>query len=70
MLTSGKIPLSRQAFFQRQRTGMKHNKSVFHQLLKQLPRHQFQKVVDRHKGDHHVRTLTRTCVCRWNSLAI
>ncbi len=27
---------------------MKHNKSVFHQLLKQLPPHQFQKVVDRH----------------------
>lgn len=37
---------------------MKHNNSVFHQLLKQLPRHQFQKVVDRHKGDHRVRSLT------------
>ena len=37
---------------------MKHINSVFHQLLKQLPRHQFQKVVDRHKGDHRVRTLS------------
>ena len=37
---------------------MKHNNSVFHQLLKQLPRHQFQKVVDRHKGGHRVRSLT------------
>ena len=37
---------------------MKHNNSVFHQLLKQLPRHQFQKVVDRHKGDHRTRSLT------------
>ena len=37
---------------------MKHNNSVFHQLLKQLPRQQFQKVVDRHNGDHRVRSLT------------
>lgn len=37
---------------------MKHNNSVFHQWLKQLPRHQFQKVVDRHKGDHRTRSLT------------
>ena len=36
---------------------MKHSNSVFHQLLKHLPRHQFQKAVDRHKGDHRVRTL-------------
>ncbi len=26
---------------------MKHHNNVFHQLLKELPRHQFQKVVDR-----------------------
>jgi hypothetical protein len=37
---------------------MEHNNSVYHQLLKQLPRHQFQKVVGRHKGDHRVRSLT------------
>ena len=37
---------------------MKHSNSVFHQLLKQLPRQQFQKVVDRHNGDHRVRSLT------------
>ncbi|WP_419833011.1 IS4 family transposase [Endozoicomonas atrinae] len=36
---------------------MKHSNSVFHQLLKHLPRHQFQKAVDRHKGDHRVRSL-------------
>lgn len=36
---------------------MKHHNSVFQQLLKFIPRHQFQKVVDRHNGDHRVRTL-------------
>ena len=37
---------------------MKHRNSVFHQLLKVIPRHQFQKVVDRHNGDHRARTLS------------
>ena len=37
---------------------MKHHNSVFHQLLKVIPRHQFQKVVDRHNGDHRIRTLS------------
>ncbi|WP_157794226.1 DUF4372 domain-containing protein, partial [Endozoicomonas ascidiicola] len=37
---------------------MKHHNSVFQQLLKTIPRHQFQKVVDRHNGDHRIRTLT------------
>ena len=36
---------------------MKHNSNVFHQLLKAIPRHQFQKVVDRHNGDHRIRKL-------------
>ena len=36
---------------------MKHNNNVFQQLLKVIPRHEFQKVVDRHSGDHRVRTL-------------
>lgn len=36
---------------------MKHSNNIFHQLLKHLPRHQFQKTVDRHGGDHRVRTL-------------
>ena len=37
---------------------MKHHNSVFQQLLKVIPRHQFQKVVDRHNGDHRIRTLS------------
>ncbi|OED44958.1 hypothetical protein ACH42_06240 [Endozoicomonas sp. (ex Bugula neritina AB1)] len=37
---------------------MKHHNNVFHQLLKELPRYQFQKVVDRHNGDHRIRTLS------------
>lgn len=37
---------------------MKHRNSVFQQLLKVIPRHHFQKVVDRHNGDHRVRTLS------------
>ena len=37
---------------------MKHSNSIFYQLLKFIPRHSFQKVVDRHKGDHRVRTLS------------
>lgn len=37
---------------------MKHHNSVFQQLLQSIPRHQFQKVVDRHNGDHRIRTLS------------
>ena len=37
---------------------MKHSNSIFHQILKFIPRHAFQKVVDRHKGDHRTRTLS------------
>lgn len=37
---------------------MKHHNSVFHHLLKVIPRHQFQKVVDRHNGDHRIRKLS------------
>ena len=36
---------------------MKHHNNIFHQLLKVIPRHEFQKVVDRHNGDYKVRTL-------------
>lgn len=35
-----------------------HHNSVFQQLLKVIPRHQFQKVVDRHNGDHRTRKLS------------
>ena len=44
---------------------MKHSNSIFYQLLKFIPRHSFQKVVDRHKGDHRVRTLS----C-WDQLVV
>lgn len=37
---------------------MKHHNTVFHQLLKFLPRHRFQAVVDRHQGDRRIRTLS------------
>jgi len=37
---------------------MKHRNTVFHQLLNFLPRHRFQRVVDRYKGDHRTRTLS------------
>lgn len=44
---------------------MKHSNSIFHQLLKFIPRHAFQKVVDRHKGDYRTRTLS----C-WDQLVV
>ncbi len=37
---------------------MKHSNSIFYQLLKFIPRHTFQKAVDRHNGDHRIRTLS------------
>jgi putative transposase len=37
---------------------MKHHNTVFHQLLKFLPRQRFQAMVDRHQGDRKTRTLT------------
>lgn len=37
---------------------MKHSNSIFHQLLKFLPRHRFQAVVDRHQGDRRTRSLS------------
>ena len=36
---------------------MSHNNTVFHQMLDIFPRHQFQKVVNRHNGDYRVRRL-------------
>jgi len=37
---------------------VKHSNSIFHQILKFIPRHTFQKVVDRHQGDYRTRTLS------------
>ena len=44
---------------------MKHSNSIFNQLLKFIPRHTFQKVVDRHSGDYRTRTLS----C-WDQLVV
>jgi hypothetical protein len=37
---------------------VKHSNSIFYQLLKFIPRHTFQKAVDRYNGDHRIRTLS------------
>lgn len=44
---------------------MKHHNTVFHQILKVLPRQRFQAVVDRHGGDRRIRTLS----C-WDQLVV
>jgi hypothetical protein len=36
---------------------MSHSNTVFHQMLEIFPRHEFQKVVNQHKGDRRVRKL-------------
>jgi len=36
---------------------MRHHNTVFHHLLKHIPRFRFQSIVDRHHGDKHVRQL-------------
>ena len=36
---------------------MKHTNTILNQLLKFLPRQQFQTTVDRHKGDYRTRSL-------------
>jgi len=36
---------------------MAHYNTVFHQMLRILPRHQFQEIVNQHQGDHRVRKL-------------
>jgi len=36
---------------------MKHINTVFHQLLREVPRHQFEKVINRYEGNRRVRSL-------------
>ena len=36
---------------------MPHYNSIFHQLLKVIPRHRFERLVDVHKGDYRARHL-------------
>ncbi len=44
---------------------MKHRNTIFNQLLTFLPRNQFQKIVNKHKGDYRSRKLST-----WNQLII
>jgi len=37
---------------------MKHINTVFHQLLREVPRHQFEKVINRYEGDRRIRSLS------------
>jgi IS4 transposase len=37
---------------------MRHHNSVFHSVLKHLPWHRFERLVDEHQADKHVRSLT------------
>jgi len=44
---------------------MKHTNTIFHHLLRLIPRHQFERAVDRYNGDYRVRHLncwTQLCV--------
>jgi hypothetical protein len=36
---------------------MPHHNSIFHHLLKVIPHHRFERLVDVHKGDYRVRHL-------------
>jgi len=36
---------------------MKHINTIFHQLLREVPRHQFEKVINRYEGDRRIRSL-------------
>jgi len=36
---------------------MKHINTVFHQLLREVPRHQFEKVINRYEGNRRIRSL-------------
>jgi hypothetical protein len=36
---------------------MKHINTIFHQLLREVPRHQFEKVINRYEGNRRVRSL-------------
>ena len=46
------------AIFQSKDLSLKHLNTVLHQLLKYIPRYRFDRAVERHGGDHRIRTLT------------
>ncbi|MBL4780587.1 DUF4372 domain-containing protein [Ralstonia sp.] len=37
---------------------MKHLNTIFHPLLKEVPRHRFEAVINRHEGDKRTRSLS------------
>jgi putative transposase len=50
---------------------MKHTNTIFHQLLKEVPRHHFEKVIKRYEGNRRVRSLpcwTQFCVMLYAQL--
>lgn len=50
---------------------MKHTNTVFHQLLREVPHHQFEKVIKRYEGNRRVRSLscwTQFCVMLYAQL--
>ena len=50
---------------------MKHVNTVFHQLLREIPRHRFEEVVSRYDGDKRIRSLpcwTQLCVMLYAQL--
>jgi len=51
------LMLSRQQITREGIQAMKHINTIFHQLLREVPRHQFEKVIKRYEGDRRVRSL-------------
>lgn len=50
---------------------MKHTNTIFHHLLRLVPRHQFERAVDRYNGDYQVRHLncwTQLCIMIFTQL--
>ncbi|TYP78332.1 MULTISPECIES: DUF4372 domain-containing protein [Nitrosomonas] len=52
-----KIDVFKTAIFQPKGLSLKHLNTVLHQLLKYIPRYRFDRAVERHGGDHQIRTL-------------
>ena len=50
---------------------MQHSNTIFHQIIRAVPRHLFDAVAERYKGDHRVRSLscwTQFCVMAYGQL--
>jgi IS4 transposase len=52
---------------------MKHINTIFHQLLREVPRHQFEKVINRYEGNRRIRSLpcwTQFCTMLFAQLCL